>query len=54
VRTVDGRRPHSMHAMFLLAGNHRLPIDYEVERVRDGGSFSTRPWLPSRKASVSS
>jgi acyl-CoA thioesterase-2 len=42
VRTVDGRRPHSMHAMFLLAGNHRLPIDYEVERVRDGGSFSTR------------
>ena len=42
VSTVDGRRPHSMHAMFLLAGNHRLPIDYEVERVRDGGSFSTR------------
>jgi acyl-CoA thioesterase-2 len=42
VKTVDGRRPHSMHAMFLLAGNHRLPIDYEVERVRDGGSFSTR------------
>jgi len=42
VRTVDGRRPHSMHAMFLLAGNHQLPIDYEVERVRDGGSFSTR------------
>jgi acyl-CoA thioesterase-2 len=42
VRTVDGRRPHSMHAMFLLPGNHRLPIDYEVERVRDGGSFSTR------------
>ena len=42
VSTVDARRPHSMHAMFLLAGNHRLPIDYEVERVRDGGSFSTR------------
>jgi acyl-CoA thioesterase-2 len=31
-----------MHALFILAGNHRLPIDYEVERVRDGGSFSTR------------
>ena len=42
VSTVDARRPHSMHAMFLLPGNHRLPIDYEVERVRDGGSFSTR------------
>jgi acyl-CoA thioesterase-2 len=41
-RTVDGRRPHSMHALFLLPGNHRLPIDYEVERVRDGGTFSTR------------
>jgi acyl-CoA thioesterase II len=40
--TVDGRRPHSMHAMFLLPGNYRLPIEYEVERVRDGGSFSTR------------
>jgi acyl-CoA thioesterase-2 len=31
-----------MHALFLLPGNHRLPIEYEVERVRDGGSFSTR------------
>lgn len=40
--TVEGRRPHSMHALFLLRGNHRLPIEYEVERVRDGGSFSTR------------
>lgn len=42
IATVDARRPHSMHALFLLPGNHRLPIDYEVERVRDGGSFSTR------------
>lgn len=40
--TVENRRPHSMHALFLLRGNHRLPITYEVERVRDGGSFSTR------------
>ncbi|HYD96995.1 MAG TPA: acyl-CoA thioesterase II [Noviherbaspirillum sp.] len=40
--TVPGRRVHSLHSMFLLAGNHQLPIDYEVERVRDGGSFSTR------------
>jgi acyl-CoA thioesterase-2 len=40
--TVDDRRPHSLHSLFLLPGNHRLPIDYEVERVRDGGSFSTR------------
>lgn len=41
-RTVDGRRPHSMHALFLLPGNFRKPIDYEVETVRDGGTFSTR------------
>jgi acyl-CoA thioesterase-2 len=40
--TVDNRRPHSLHSLFLLPGNHRLPIEYEVERVRDGGSFSTR------------
>jgi acyl-CoA thioesterase-2 len=40
--TVPERRIHSLHSMFLLPGNHRLPIDYEVERVRDGGSFSTR------------
>jgi acyl-CoA thioesterase-2 len=40
--TVENRRPHSLHALFILPGNHRLPIEYEVERVRDGGSFSTR------------
>jgi len=40
--TVNDRRPHSMHALFILPGNHRLPITYEVERVRDGGTFSTR------------
>lgn len=40
--TVENRRPHSLHSLFILPGNHRLPIDYEVERVRDGGSFSTR------------
>ena len=40
--TVPHRRPHSLHALFILPGNHRLPIDFDVERVRDGGSFSTR------------
>ena len=40
--TVEGRRPHSLHSLFILPGNHRLPIEYEVERVRDGGTFSTR------------
>jgi acyl-CoA thioesterase-2 len=40
--TVQGRRPNSLHSLFILPGNHRLPIEYEVERVRDGGTFSTR------------
>lgn len=41
-KTVEHRRPHSLHSLFILPGNHRLPIDYEVERIRDGGSFNTR------------
>lgn len=40
--TVPGRRVHSLHSLFILTGNLKLPIEYEVERVRDGGSFSTR------------
>ena len=47
--TVEGRRPHSIHALFILPGNHRLPIDFEVERVRDGGSFSTRRVVASQE-----
>src|SRR5262247_3054925 len=39
---VAGRPPHSMHAYFLLAGDPKVPIIYEVERVRDGRSFVTR------------
>lgn len=42
-RTVEEERlPHSMHAYFILPGDPKVPIIYEVERVRDGGSFSTR------------
>lgn len=36
------RFAHSMHAYFLLAGDISIPLHYEVESVRDGGSFSTR------------
>ncbi len=43
VRTVlEERIAHSMHGYFLLPGDPTQPIIYEVERVRDGGSFSTR------------
>ena len=38
----DGRRCHSLHAYFLLPGDVGAPIVYDVETLRDGGSFSTR------------
>jgi acyl-CoA thioesterase-2 len=43
-RTVDlaDRQPHSLHAYFLLAGDPKTPIIYEVDRIRDGRSFTTR------------
>jgi acyl-CoA thioesterase II len=42
-RTVDEwRLPHSLHAYFLRAGDVGTPIDFEVERLRDGRSFSAR------------
>lgn len=41
-RTVDGRVPHSLHAYFLLPGDVSAPIVYQVDRVRDGRSFSAR------------
>lgn len=41
--TVEpGRRPHSLHAYFVRSGPPRTPIRYEVNRVRDGRSFSHR------------
>jgi acyl-CoA thioesterase-2 len=43
-RTVDVgiRPPHSLHAYFLLGGDPKVPIIYEVDRIRDGKSFTTR------------
>lgn len=41
-RTVDGRPVHSLHAYFLLPGDPTHPILYEVDRIRDGRSFTTR------------
>ncbi len=36
------RAAHSLHAYFLRAGNIEAPIVYDVDRTRDGGSFSVR------------
>ncbi|HXF89118.1 MAG TPA: acyl-CoA thioesterase II [Xanthobacteraceae bacterium] len=41
-RTVETRPPHSMHAYFLLPGDPKVPIIYDVDRIRDGKSFTTR------------
>ena len=41
-RTVKDRLCHSLHAYFLLAGDPKVPIIYDVERIRDGSSFTTR------------
>lgn len=43
-RTVDDRdrRVHSLHAYFLRPGDPGTPILYEVDRIRDGKSFTTR------------
>jgi len=42
-RTVEpGRSVHSLHAYFLRPGDPTVPILYEVDRIRDGRSFTTR------------
>jgi acyl-CoA thioesterase-2 len=41
-RTVESGRPHSLHAYFLRPGDPSVPILYEVDRIRDGRSFTTR------------
>ena len=42
-RTVEPDRPvHSLHSYFLRPGDPNVPIIYEVDRIRDGRSFTTR------------
>ena len=41
-RTVEDRPVHSLHAYFLRPGDPSIPIVYEVDRIRDGKSFTTR------------
>ncbi len=40
--TVEALPVHSLHAYFLLGGDPKVPIIYEVDRIRDGRSFTTR------------
>jgi len=49
-RTVPDDRPaHSLHAYFVLAGDPRTPLDFAVERIRDGRSFTTRRCVASQQ-----
>ncbi|TAK53661.1 MAG: acyl-CoA thioesterase II [Gammaproteobacteria bacterium] len=41
-RTVEDRLVHSLHAYFLRRGDVNAPIVFEVDRSRDGGSFTSR------------
>jgi acyl-CoA thioesterase II len=41
-RTVDTGSVHSLHSYFLRPGDPSIPILYEVDRIRDGKSFTTR------------
>ena len=41
-RTVDHGTVHSLHAYFLRPGDPRIPIIYDVDRLRDGRGFTTR------------
>lgn len=46
---APSRLPHSLHGYFLRPGTTDVPIIYEVERLRDGRSFSTRRVVASQK-----
>ena len=41
-RTIQGRICNSLHSYFIRPGDPKVPILLKVERVRDGGTFSTR------------
>jgi len=41
-RTVEHGEVHSLHSYFLRPGDPTIPILYEVDRIRDGKSFTTR------------
>jgi acyl-CoA thioesterase II len=48
----DRRAPHSLHSYFLRPGDPAIPIRFEVELLRDGGSFTTRRVVVSQQQST--
>ncbi|KAF7017816.1 hypothetical protein CFC21_031183 [Triticum aestivum] len=52
-KTVDCLKlVHSLHAIFLIAGDNNMPIIYQVHRERDGTSFATRKVEAKQKGLV--
>ncbi len=47
--TVKDRKPHSLHSYFLRPGTSEVPVIYDVDPIRDGGSFSTRRVVARQK-----
>jgi acyl-CoA thioesterase-2 len=47
--TVVGADLHSLHAYFLRPGRYGVPIEYAVDRIRDGRSFATRRVVASQQ-----
>ncbi len=47
-QTQEGRTPHSLHAYFIRPGDAQHPIEFEVEEVRNGRSFSVRRVIASQ------
>ena len=41
-RTVEERNVHSLHCYFMRPGDPNFPITYDVDKIRDGRSFTTR------------
>lgn len=50
--TDDAYAPHSLHAYFVRTGSFDEPIEYEVDRIRDGKSFVTRRVLARQSHGV--
>jgi len=50
-RTVEdeNRSAHSLHGYFLRPGDTTIPILYEVDRIRDGRSFTTRRVIATQR-----
>lgn len=49
-QTVPSNRScHSLHSYFILGGDLNLPVQYEVDIIRDGGSFTTRRVIAKQK-----